>query len=356
MTPAPNDVPLVELIDLKVHFPLSRGPFRKPGAVRAVDGISLKINRGETVSLVGESGCGKSTVARAVVGLERPTEGTVRFDGRNRAAMIAGELARERRRIQMVFQDPYASLNPRMTVASALEEPIRLHGLRPDASARKARVRELMDMVELAPSWANRYPHEFSGGQRQRIGIARALACEPELLVCDEPVSALDVSIQAQVMRLLKRLQQELGLAYLFIAHGLGVVRQISDQVAVMYLGRIVEQGAREQVFANPRHAYTRALISAAPLPDPVAERTRQRIVLAGDLPSPISPPAGCAFSTRCPVALDACRADRPAPERIEPGHRVACIRHAETPSLLPLIDSTGLRSVRKPASRLYNS
>jgi len=329
--------PLIDLRDLKVSFPIRKGVFRPAQELRAVGGVTLQLHRGRTLGLVGESGCGKSTLARAVVGLERPTDGAILFRGRNVAGFVAADRAEFRRRVQMVFQDPYASLNPSMTVAQTLEEPVRLHGLREGAAARRARLHELMDMVELPRAWADRHPHEFSGGQRQRIGIARALACEPDVIVLDEPVSALDVSIQAQIMRLLKRLQDELQLSYLFIAHGLGVVRQISHEVAVMYLGRVVEQGPRDAVFAEPRHPYTRALISAAPLPDPVAERARRRIVLSGDLPSPVNPPKGCAFITRCPMAMGLCAAAQPASQGVGAAHRVACIRHAEAPAFLPL-------------------
>jgi oligopeptide transport system ATP-binding protein len=331
--------PLLELIDLKVHFPVQRGVVlkRQVGTVKAVDGISLKVEAGSTLGLVGESGCGKSTLGRAVVGLTQPTSGEVIFAGRNTRAGSAAERTRNRRRIQMVFQDPYASLNPRMSIGDIIAEPVRLHGLRQGREAVAERVRELLELVELSPSHAQRYPHEFSGGQRQRVGIARALACEPELIVCDEPVSALDVSIQAQVVRLLKRLQRELGLTYIFIAHGLGVVKSISDEVAVMYLGKIVEKADRKSLFAAPAHAYTRSLVSAAPVPDPRIERQRRRVILSGDLPSPINPPAGCRFQSRCPVAVERCRAEEPALVPAGPAHEAACWRSDELDAILPM-------------------
>jgi len=331
-------VPLLELIDLKVHFPVSGGSFlnRTTGTVRAVDGISLRIMPGQTLGLVGESGCGKSTLGRAVVGLAKPTSGAVVIRGKNVDNMTAAEKASERRRVQMIFQDPYASLNPRMTIGDIIGEPVMLHGLRSGKLAVQARVKELLELVELSPSYADRYPHEFSGGQRQRVGIARALACEPDLIVCDEPVSALDVSIQAQVMRLLMRLQKDLGLSYLFIAHGLGVVKQISDEIAVMYLGKLVEHGGR-QVFQHPRHAYTRALVSAAPIPDPKIERQRRRIILTGDLPSPMNPPSGCRFQTRCPIAIDRCRTEPPPMHYAANNHGAACWRTDELDVLMPM-------------------
>jgi len=320
---------VVEVDDLHVHFPVRRGLVfeRVTGHVRAVDGVSFAIGRGETLGLVGESGCGKTTVGRAIVGLTVPTSGAIRFHG------AAGD---DRRKVQFIFQDPYASLNPRMTVASALAEPVRLHGLRDGTAAVRERVHELLGLVGLSRLHGERYPHELSGGQRQRVGIARALACEPDLIVCDEPVSALDVSIQAQVINLLQDLQERLGLTYLFIAHGLGVIRQISTRVAVMYLGRIVEIGPKAEVYRAPRHPYTRALMSASPVPDPRIEKRRRRIILTGDVPNPIAPPAGCRFHTRCPVAADACRRDEP---RLEPvtgqGQLAACLRAAELESIL---------------------
>jgi oligopeptide transport system ATP-binding protein len=338
MTP-PTAPPLLEVVDLKVHFPVTRGVVfpRQVGTVQAVDGVSLRIPAGSTLGLVSESGCGKSTLGRAIVGLTHPTEGSILFRGHNVATAVGAERADMRRRMQMIFQDPYSSLNPRMCVEDILAEPIRLHGLRIGRAAIRARVLELLDMVELNPSHARRYPHEFSGGQRQRIGIARALACEPDLIVCDEPVSALDVSIQAQVLRLLKRLQRELGLTYLFIAHGLGVVKHISDTVAAMYLGRIVESAPGRQLFETPRHAYTRALVSAVPVPDPAVERGRRRIILTGDLPNPADPPPGCRFQTRCPVAQDRCRREDPPVNTVPRDHRAWCWRSDELDRLMPL-------------------
>jgi len=328
--------PLLETRDLCVHFTVGTGILGTgPATVRAVDGVSLKIERGMSLGLVGESGCGKSTLGRAVVGLERPTSGTILIDGQIIAELTTPERTAMRRRVQMIFQDPYASLNPRMTVGRTIAEPLRLHGLRHGTGVAE-RVQELLSMVDLPQSAADRFPHEFSGGQRQRIGIARALACEPDLIICDEPVSALDVSIQAQVLHLLRRLQDSLGVAYLFIGHELGVVRAISDEIAVMYLGRTVEQAPAAELFDNAGHAYTRALISAAPIPDPVLERQRKRVILEGDPPNPINPPKGCAFSPRCPIARDQCHHDPPPPEAVGPGHTVSCWRHEEVPRLMP--------------------
>jgi oligopeptide transport system ATP-binding protein len=319
---------LVELHDLAVHFPVQTGVLsRSKGVIKAVDGVTLQIARGQTLGLVGESGCGKSTLGRAMVGLTPPTGGTILIDGK--------PMTRDRR-VQMIFQDPSASLNPRMTIGATLTEPVSLNGLRTGRAAVEARVQELLSLVGLPPSAAYRYPHEFSGGQRQRVGIARALACEPEIIVCDEAVSALDVSIQAQIVALLEDLQARLGLTYLFIAHDLGALKHISHQVAVMYLGKVVEIAPKEELFANPRHAYTRALLSAIPVPDPVIERRRRRIILRGDLPSPANPPQGCRFHTRCPVAIDRCRSEVPDWQKISPGHRTACWRAAELPDLMP--------------------
>lgn len=331
--------PLLEVVDLKVHFPITRGVVipRRVGTVQAVDGVSLKIAAGTTLGLVGESGCGKSSLGRAIVGLTPPTEGSILFQGRNLASVVGAERKDLRRRIQMIFQDPYSSLNPRMSIEETLAEPVRLHGLRTGRASIRDRVMELLELVELNPAHARRYPHEFSGGQRQRIGIARALACEPDLIVCDEPVSALDVSIQAQVLKLLRRLQRELGLTYLFIAHGLGVVKHISDTVAAMYLGRIVETAPCHLLFDSPRHAYTRALVSAMPVPDPRKERTRRRIVLTGDLPNPADPPSGCRFQTRCPVVQEQCRSQSPPCVATQGGHLAWCWRSDELDRLMPL-------------------
>jgi oligopeptide transport system ATP-binding protein len=319
---------ILEIADLKVHFPVRRGFLiqRSVGTVKAVDGVSLALGRGEVLGLVGESGCGKSTLARAIVQLVRATSGTIRLDGRDLTALRGRDLRAMRTQVQMVFQDPYASLNPRMTVADTLAEPLLVHGraTRADVSTQVA---ELMERVGLAPRLMRKYPHEFSGGQRQRIAIARALALRPRLIIADEPVSALDVSIQAQILNLLAALVREMGLSMIFIAHDLSVVKHISDRIAVMYLGKIVELGAAADVIERPQHPYTRALISAIPTPDPAHERTRQRIVLAGDPPSPIDPPAGCAFHPRCRHAVNACRLAVPVLEK-QPGARhVACMR-----------------------------
>jgi oligopeptide transport system ATP-binding protein len=304
---------LVKVDGLKVYFPVTSGIIfqRKVADVRAVDGISFEIRRGETLGLVGESGCGKSTTGKAILQLIRPTEGSVIFDGTDLTKVKGGELRRFRRRMQMIFQDPYASLNPRMSVGSIISEPLTIHKLA-SGKEKKERVQQLLQTVGLNPYFANRFPHEFSGGQRQRIGIARALAVQPDFIVCDEPVSALDVSIQAQIINLLQDLQDQFGLTYLFIAHDLSVVRHISDRVGVMYLGHMMELTDRDSIFENPLHPYTKALLSAVPIPDPDVERKRERIILLGDVPSPLRPPPGCVFHTRCPIAIDECRARRP--------------------------------------------
>jgi peptide/nickel transport system ATP-binding protein/oligopeptide transport system ATP-binding protein len=314
----------VEVSNLVKHFPIRTGYFggREEGVVHAVDDVSFSIDRDETLGLVGESGCGKSTTGRLVLRLLDPTAGTIRIDGRSIESVRGSELRGLRRRMQIVFQDPYASLNPRMRVHDVLAEPLQIQGRRGDVSTR---VPELLAMVGLDADHANRYPHEFSGGQRQRIGIARALALEPDLVVLDEPVSALDVSIQAQVLNLLARLQDELSLAFLFIAHDLSVVRHIADRVAVMYLGKIVEIGPADDIYSRAAHPYTQALLSAVPEPDPQRERTRRRIVLQGDLPSPIDPPSGCRFRTRCWKAQDICALEEPALIDRGQGHPSAC-------------------------------
>jgi oligopeptide transport system ATP-binding protein len=319
---------LVDVKDLRMYFPVTAGLIfqRKVADVKAVDGISFFIRRGETLGLVGESGCGKSTTGRAILQLYRPTTGTVDFGGTDLTKLKGGELRRFRRRMQMIFQDPYASLNPRMSVGSIIAEPLAIHGLA-KGRARKDRVQELLTIVGLNPYYANLYPHEFSGGQRQRIGIARALAVEPDFIVCDEPVSALDVSIQAQIINLLEDLQERFGLTYLFIAHDLSVVRHISDRVAVMYLGKIAELADRNQLYENPLHPYTKALLSAVPVPDPSVEHKRERIILTGDVPSPLRPPPGCVFHTRCPIAIDECRERIPEWREVQPDHWVACHR-----------------------------
>jgi oligopeptide/dipeptide ABC transporter ATP-binding protein len=323
--------PLLEVEDLAKHYPVKSGLIlaKRIGTVRAVDGVSFTVRRGETLALVGESGCGKSTTARLVLRLIEATAGRVRFEGTDITSLDKAALKAFRRRAQIVFQDPYASLNPRYTVAQTLSEPMEVHGIG-NAAERRARVEELLRLVGLAPFHAQRYGHEFSGGQRQRIGIARALAVNPDLVVCDEPVSALDVSIQAQVVNLLRELQQRLGLAYLFIAHDLAVVKHVADRIAVMYLGRIVEIAEKRELFANPRHPYTRALLSAIPHPDP-ARRGRVK-PLGGDLPSPLNPPSGCRFHTRCPLAQEICKREDPPAVDLGNGHGSACHFARELP------------------------
>ncbi|HUJ42129.1 MAG TPA: oligopeptide/dipeptide ABC transporter ATP-binding protein [Opitutaceae bacterium] len=325
--------PILELKNLKTHFPVRRGFLsrREAATVKAVDGVSLAVQRGEVLGLVGESGCGKSTLARTILGLVPSVEGVVVLEGRNLTAAGPDDLRAARRVAQMVFQDPYASLNPRMTIFAALAEPMLVHRVCPRAEV-AGRVAELMQMVGLAPRFANKYPHEFSGGQRQRIAVARALALLPRLVIADEPVSALDVSVQAQVLNLLARLVREMHLSLIFIAHDLSVVKHISDRVAVMYLGKIVELGRAEDVIERPRHPYTRALVSAIPTPDPDVERARPRIVLPGDPPSPLYPPPGCAFHPRCPFAQEKCRLAVPPLASIADGREVACIRVEEIP------------------------
>lgn len=326
---------LLEVRGLTKHFTARTNWFGRPTSfVSAVDDINFDLKAGETLSLVGESGCGKSTTGRLLLRLIDPTAGTIRFDGRDITALTGTALRDLRREMQLVFQDPYASLNPRMTVGDILAEPLMLHGLVPPAK-RQARVEELLGLVGLRASHARRYPHEFSGGQRQRVGIARALAVEPNLIVCDEAVSALDVSVQAQVLNLLKDLQARLGIALVFIAHDLAVVRHISQRIAVMYLGNIVEVAPAAALFAGPQHPYTRALLSAIPVPQPKA--VRQRMILSGDVPSPIDPPQGCRFHTRCPFAIDLCRQTKPAMETTASGHSVACHRWRELPAAAPL-------------------
>jgi oligopeptide transport system ATP-binding protein len=318
---------LLRVEDLKLYFPINRGLLlqRQVGWVKAVDGLSFEIRRGETLGVVGESGCGKSTLGRAILQLLKPTAGKVYLEDTDLTALTGEPLRQMRQRMQMIFQDPYASLNPRMTVGNIISEPLEIFGLATGQN-KQERVEQLLQVVGLAPEFIYRYPHEFSGGQRQRIVIARALAVQPDFLVCDEPVAALDVSVQAQVVNLLQSLQQEFGLTYLFVAHDLSVVRHLSDRIAVMYLGQIVELADRVALYENPQHPYTQALLSAIPIPDPSVEAKRQRIVLKGDLPSPTDPPAGCRFHTRCPLAAEICRQPpEPRFREIRAGHWVAC-------------------------------
>ena len=319
---------LVEVKGLQMYFPVNAGLFiqRKVADVRAVDGLDFHVTKGETLGLVGESGCGKSTTGRALIQLYRPTAGSVNFGGTELTKLKGNDLRRFRRRMQMIFQDPFSSLNPRMSVQQIIGEPLAIHGLY-KGNERKERIEYILSAVGLNPAFARRYPHEFSGGQRQRIGIGRALAVEPEFMVCDEPVSALDVSIQAQVINLLEDLQEQFGLTYLFIAHDLAVVRHISDRVAVMYLGKMMELADRNELYDNPLHPYTKALLSAVPITDPEVERSRERIILTGDVPSPLRPPPGCVFNTRCPIAVDECRERVPEWREVVPAHYVACHR-----------------------------
>jgi len=317
--------PLVRVENLVMHFPIYRGVIRRQvGAVRAVDGVTFDIQSGETLGLVGESGCGKTTVGRTILQLYRPTAGKVYFMGTDLTRLKGEELRRMRREMQMIFQDPYASLNPRMTIGEIVGEPLLVHGIAKGKEL-EDRVAELLQLVKLNPAFASRYPHEFSGGQRQRIGIARALALNPKFIVCDEPISALDVSIQAQVINLLEELQEKFHLTYLFVAHDLSVVRHISNRVAVMYLGIIVEIAEKNELYEHPLHPYTQALLSAVPIPDPVAEAQRKRIILEGDVPSPVNPPSGCRFRTRCPIARPICAEQVPQLRELGSGHYVAC-------------------------------
>ena len=320
-----NDVALLEAKDLFKYFPIHAGLMSRHVAdVRAVDGVTFSIKKGETLGLVGESGSGKTTIGRLLLRLLPATGGEIRFEGQNVLALNRGELRRLRRSMQIIFQDPFASLNPRMPIGDIVGEPLVIHGITRGKETER-RVRELLELVGLQPYHANRYPHEFSGGQRQRVGVARALAVNPKFIVCDEPVSALDVSIQAQVINLLEELQEKFDLTYLFIAHDLSVVRHISTRVAVMYVGKIVELADRDALYQNPLHPYTQALLSAIPIPDPVLEKRRKRIVLTGDIPSPVNPPSGCRFHTRCPIAFDRCVSEEPPLREYEAGHFAAC-------------------------------
>ena len=325
--PAPAAKPLLEVRGLHMHFPIAEGVLlrRQIGAVKAVDGVDLAIGRGETLGLVGESGCGKTTMGRCILRLETPTAGQILYDGVDIAKLPRRDLLALRRRIQVIFQDPYSSLNPRMKIGAILGEPMRVHGIEPNASRRRDRIAELLTLCGLNPNFADRYPHEMSGGQRQRVGIARALSLNPEFIVCDEAVSALDVSIQAQIINLLEDLRDKLNLTYLFIAHDLSVVRHLCHRVAVMYLGRVVELAESDELFDNPLHPYTRALLAAVPIPDPEVEATREFRPVQGEVPSPINPPPGCVFHPRCPLAIDRCRQVRPLLRELRPGHWAAC-------------------------------
>jgi peptide/nickel transport system ATP-binding protein len=326
LSPGGSGAPLLEVSGLRKHFPVrAKGLLRRDGgAVKAVDGISLAVHEGETIGLVGESGCGKSTAGRAMLKLLEPTAGTIHFAGRDISGLSRRQMVPLRAEMQMIFQDPYSSLNPRHTIGSIIASPFEIQGVKPEGGVRRA-VQELMERVGLNPEHINRYPHEFSGGQRQRIGIARAVALRPKLIVADEPVSALDVSIQAQVVNLLEDLQNEFGIAYIFVAHDLSVVRHISDRVVVMYLGKVMEEAPTDQLYNHALHPYTQALLSAVPIPDPVLERQRERILLQGDLPSPINPPSGCVFSTRCWKVQPICSQQEPELLEVRPGHRTYC-------------------------------
>ena len=317
---------MVRVENLVKHFPISQGVIfqRQVGAVKAVDNISFDIKEGETLGLVGESGCGKSTTGRTILQLHEPTDGKVYFENKDLTTMGESNLRKLRRDMQIIFQDPYASLNPRMTIGDIIREPLDIHKIG-TTKERLERVQELLNLVRLNPFFIKRYPHEFSGGQRQRIGVARALALNPRFIVCDEPISALDVSVQAQVVNLLEELQEKFELTYLFIAHDLSMVRHISNRIAVMYLGKLVELADKEELFYNKMHPYSIALLSAVPIPDPIKERQRKRIILEGDVPSPANPPSGCHFHTRCPIAKERCKIEDPPFEEKEPGHWVAC-------------------------------
>lgn len=320
-----NPEKILEVKNLKKYFTMQKGFFSKLQEVKAVDDVSFSIAKGETLGLVGESGCGKSTTARTVIKLYEPTEGAIHFEGVDIATLSPKEMKPLRKKMQMIFQDPYASLNPRMTVGDIVGEPLDIHNMTSSRQQRKDKIRSLLEVVGLSADHANRYPHEFSGGQRQRIGIARALAVEPDFIVADEPISALDVSIQAQVINMLEELQKEFGLTYLFIAHDLAMVRHICDRVGVMYLGKLVEVTESDNLYKNPMHPYTQALLSAIPIPDPKISAAQERIILEGDVPSPINPPSGCRFRTRCPYAKQRCSDEVPALRELKTGHQVAC-------------------------------
>lgn len=328
--------PLVEVDQLKMHFPITKGIFLKriTSYVRAVDGVSFQIQKGETLGLVGESGSGKTTLGRAILGLYRPSAGMIQIDGIEVDPTSNRQMKEIRRQAQMIFQDPFSSLNPRWTVNSIIGEPLRVHKISQNRKDLEKRVVDLLDLVGLSTNYLNRFPHEFSGGQRQRIGIARALASDPNFIVCDEPIAALDVSIQAQIVNLLEDLQDELGISYLFIAHDLSMVRHICDRVAVMYLGILMELADKNELYENPKHPYTQALLSAVPIPDPIATQERNRVILAGDIPSPMNPPDGCRFHTRCPIAKDHCKRIEPVWRETNPGHWVSC--HEVSPKFIP--------------------
>ena len=324
-----QDDVLVDVRNLKVNFPVKSGSFipRRVGEIKAVDDVSFSVRRGETFGLVGESGCGKTTLGRAILRLEQPTSGDIYFDGENVTQMRAGRLRRLRRQAQIIFQDPYTSLDPRQTAGDCIGEPLKVHNLVQGRGEYRDEVARLLETVGLNPHMASRFPHEFSGGQRQRIGIARALSVRPDFIVCDEPVSALDVSIQGQIINLLQQLQEDFNLTYLFVSHDLSVVRHVSDRIAVMYLGRIVEVAGRDELYEDPLHPYTKALLSAIPIPDPDIEEGRERIPLIGEVPSPLNPPSGCSFHPRCPIAIDECRGAVPDLQEVKTSHWVACIR-----------------------------
>jgi len=322
-----DSTPLIEIRDLKKYFHVNEGAIvqKKVAEVKAIDGVSFDIRKGETLGLVGESGCGKTTTGRCILRLEQPSAGQIIYDGVDMATANPKELSLLRQRIQVIFQDPFSSLNPRMKIGQIIAEPMAVHGIEPDPAKRDERVSELLTVCGLSPKMADRYPHEMSGGQRQRVGIARALSLNPEFIVCDEAVSALDVSIQAQVINLLEDLREEFNLTYLFIAHDLSVVRHICNRVAVMYLGNMVELADCDELFENPLHPYTEALLSAVPIPDPTIEKTREHRVIEGEVPSPMNPPSGCVFHTRCPKAVESCKKDKPKFREIRPNHWVAC-------------------------------
>ena len=323
------DDTILKVDNLKVYFPVSNGFLKKKSFVKAVDGISFDIKKGETFGLVGESGCGKSTTGRAIVKIYKPTDGIVEFEGKDVTKIKGTDIKQFKKDMQMIFQDPYASLNTRMTVGEIIREPMDIHGIYDTKEEREKRVRELLEIVGLKPDHIRRYPHEFSGGQRQRIGIARTLALNPKFIVCDEPISALDVSIQAQVINLLEEIQEKMGISYLFIAHDLSMVKHISDRIGVMYLGNMVEVGNSDDVYHHPLHPYTQALLSSVPIPDPKAAGMKQRIVLEGELPSPINPPSGCVFRIRCPKATERCTQEKPKLRSVD-GRQVACFLYDE--------------------------